>query len=135
MGIDDIISKITPDDAPILEIPEQLQLQVFMRKVIEDISFDEISQLTGIDKERLLDINNEISIHFRDNLASKVLPKALLGANKDDNEMFKQFFIRPDVDLCCNFLFKITDVKKNLRNLNTPTFIFLKDNWEKYRGY
>ena len=90
---------------------------------------------TGLSKERILEINQEISLHWKDNLVSRVLFKSMLGSSNDNSREFKEFFSRPDVDIACLFMFKIKDIKENMRNLNTPQYLFIKDNWEKYRGY
>jgi hypothetical protein len=58
----------------------------------------------------------------------------MLNSDKNIDE-FKMFFQRTDVELCMNFLFRITDVKQNLSMLNSPSYVFLYDNWVKYRGY
>ena len=135
MKLDEILGKLKAEDVPIMEIPEQDKLLNFLRPLKNDVTFEEIKNNTDISIERLLEINQEISLHFKTNLAPKVFFKAMSEAEKDQGEQFQQFFQRIDVDLCCNFLFKILNIKQNLRNLNTPQFIFLKENWEKYRGY
>ena len=135
MNIKDIFGKLKAEDVPIMEIPEQDVLQNFMKSTENDVTFAEICRATGIKNERILEINQEISLHFKNNLAPKVLFKAMLSASNKDNEEFEQYFQRADVDLCCHFMFKVTDIKKNMRNLNTPQFVFLYENWKKYRGY
>ena len=133
MKIGDIIKKIKAEDIPVKIIPEQEQLQLYLRKQKGDVTFDKISKDTNIKLERLLEINNEISIHYRDNLMPKVLYKSML--NTDGDTEFQQFFLRQDVDLGCLFMSKILDIKKNMKTKNTPAFSFLMDNWKKYRGY
>ena len=134
MDIFDIFKSLKAEDIPIKTIPEQEQLLTYL-KTVENTSFQEISNHTNITMERLMDINQEISLHFKNNLGPKVFYKAMTEASDDNNEQFKQFFQRTDVDLCCNFMFKIKDIRDNMKNLNTPSFVFLKENWIKYRGY
>ena len=135
MDLNKILGKLKPEDAPIKTIPEQDQLQSYLREQEEDVTFDKISNDTSITKERLLEINNEISIHYREVLAPKVLLKSMLKTNIDNDTEFQMFFQRPDTDLGLLFMSKISDIKNNMRNYNTPSWNFLMDNWKKYRGY
>jgi len=131
----ELLKKLKAGDVFIITIPEQEKLQNYLGKQKEDVTFDAISKDTGISKERLLEINQEISIHFKNNLAPKVFYKSMLKTAQGNNTEFEMFFIRPDVDLCCLFMFKIIDIKQNMRHLNSPSYLFLRNNWEKYRGY
>ena len=133
MGFLDIVKKLKAEDAPIKIIPEQNQLQDYLRKQGNDVTFEQISKDTGITKERLLEINNEISIHYRDVIAPKVLFKSMYQVK--DNAEFQLFFQRPDVDLGCLFMSKIIDIYSTMRNYGTPSWNFLMENWKKYRGY
>jgi hypothetical protein len=134
MKLFDDMKKMNPEDLPIYEIKDQDKVLPVLQKVKTSISIDELSKITGLSNERILEINNEMSIHFKDNLAPKVFFKAMLKSTEDTEE-FKMFFQRTDVDLCCNIMFKIEEVFSNMRHLNSPTYLFLKSNWEKYRGY
>jgi len=135
MGLFDIMSKLHPSDVPILTIPEQEMLQDYLQKQDTDVSIEKICEETDIIKERFLEINQEISIHFRDNIAPKVFLKAMMNSEKDNIEEFKQFFLRPDVDLGCLFMSKIVDIKQGMKNFGTPAYQFYLDSWKKYRGY
>ena len=135
MELKKILGKLKPEDAPIKTIPEQDQLQSYLREQEEDVTFDKISEDTSIKKERLLEINNEISTHYREVLAPKVLLKSMMKTNTDNDTEFQMFFQRPDTDLGLLFMSKISDIKNNMRNYGTPSWNFLMDNWKKYRGY
>jgi len=135
MDILDILGSLKAEDSPIFTVPEHNKLISYLSKQKNDVTFKDIEKNTNIKNERLLEINQEISLHWKDKLVSKVLYKSMIKSGKDESEEFKQFFQRPDVDIACLFMFKIKDIKENMRNLNTPQYLFIKDNWEKYRGY
>ena len=135
MDLDKIYKKLKPKDVPMLTFPEMEKLIFFFKRIDDDITLAEVSKRLDMSLERLFEINHKVGLHFRENLAPKVLFKAMINASKDSNEEFIQFFQRPDVDICCHFLFKVVDVKKNLRNIGTPQYEFMYDNWVKYRGY
>lgn len=133
MGIFDIMDKLKAEDVPVKTIPEQEQVQLYLSKQKGMVTFDKISKDTKITKERLLEINDEMSIHFRDNLASKVLFKSMWG--KSDKAEFKVFFQRVDVDLCLLIMSKVKEVYDGMKLKHTPQWDFLMDNWKRYRGY
>ena len=134
MDIHKIFGKLKAEDVPIFTVPEHDVICNYLHTLDNDVSIIDISKATGITKERLLEINQEISLHFKDNLAPKVFYKAMMNAGDNDSEEFKQFFIRADVDISCLFMSRVSDIKKNMRNLNTPGYIFLLDNWKKHGG-
>lgn len=132
----DIVGKLKAEDVPIFTIPEQEIMQDYLRNQEDDsVSMDNLCKETRINQDRFLEINQEISVHFRDKLAPKVFFKAMLKSSEDDSEEFKQFFLRPDVDLSCLFMCKIVDISKNMKTLNSPSYQFYFNNWKKYRGY
>jgi hypothetical protein len=135
MDLFKIKKSIEAKDIPIYTVNEHDVLVDVLRKQKNDVSIQDICEKTKISKERFLEINNEISIHFRDYLAPNVLFKAMTVAKDDNSETFKMFFQRPDVDISCLFMSKIIDIKQGMKNLETPSYNFLIDNWKKYRGY
>jgi len=135
MKLFDIMSKLNAEDAPIFTVPEHDKIVNYLHKQKNDVTFYDVCKHTNITKERILEINQEISLHWKDKLVSRVLFKSMLKSHEDESGEFKEFFTRPDVDIACLFMFKIKDIKENMKNLSTPQYLFIKDNWEKYRGY
>jgi len=132
----DIVGKLKAEDVPIFTIPEQEIMQDFLRKQEDNsVNMDDICKETQINQDRFLEINQEISLHFRDKLAPKVFFKAMMKSGEDNSEEFKQFFLRPDVDLSCLLMSKVVDIRNNMKMLNSQGYQFLFDSWKKYRGY
>ena len=134
MKFDDIFKLLKEEDVPIKEFPHQEKLQSYLQQNDDDVSYDDIVKNTGISYDTLLDLHNDISLHFKNSIAPKVFFSAMIHSSTN-NEEFKMFFQRPDVDLCLLCLFKISDTKKMIKNIGTPQYQFLYDNWKKYRGY
>lgn len=134
MNLGDILKKIQAKDHPIFTVPEHDTLVDILKQVDDSITFDRLSKATGITKERLLEINQEISLHFKDKLAGQVLYKSMLS-ERENPEEFEQFFQRQDVEISCLFMSKISDVFEGMTMKGTSTWDFLMDNWRKYRGY
>ena len=135
MKLKDILPKLKPEDAPVKLLPEHNVLQEYLREQNNNVTFDKMSKDTGIPKERLLEINQEISLYWKEHLAPKVLLKSMLGTTRGHDTELEMFFLRPDVDLGLLFMSKIKDIYENMRNYKTASWNFLIDNWEKYRGY
>lgn len=129
---DKIKDKIRAEDVPIYLGGNELKLQEYLRKQKIEVSFDKICKDLQFTHDQILEMNNNISLHFKNKLAPKALYKSMLPGNKEE---FKRFFQRPDLDVCLLMMTKIYDIRKNMKNLDTPAFEFMIDNWKKHRGY
>jgi len=135
MKIKDIIKSLKAEDSPIMTVPEHDSIVEFLRKTEKDVTYEQLAKAIGISTNRMLEINQEVSLHWKVKLAPRVLYKSMLSASRTNSEEFKIFFQRPDVDISCLFQAKISDLKKRMRNYDTPQYWFIIDNWKKYRGY
>ena len=127
-----LFDKIKAEDVPIVLNADEMKLQEYLRKQKIEVSYDKICKDMQMTHKNITDIIHDISIHWRDNLCSKALFKSMLPGNQKE---FETFFQRPDVDLSILCMTMVYDVRKGMKNLDTPSYVFIFDNWKKYRGY
>ena len=127
-----ISKKLKAEDVPVYLGKDEEKMQEYLRKRKIEVSYEKIAKDIKLDKEHVMEIVNNISIHWRDNLAPKVFYKSMIC---NDMKEFKSFFQRADVDLALLCMTMIYDVRKHMKNLGTPAYLLLLDNWKKYRGY
>jgi len=132
MDILKLFKNLKAEDVPVLMDSDMEKLQSYLRGLKIEIDSDKICKEFDWDKDRVLDLLNRISIHWRDNLAPKVFFKSML--NSDMSE-FEGFFKRPDVDLNLLCMTMVYDIRKGMKSLGSPSYQLLLDNWKKYRGY
>ena len=80
MDLDKIYKKLKPKDVPMLTFPEMEKLIFFFKRIDDDITLAEVSKRLDMSLERLFEINHKVGLHFRENLAPKVLFKAMINA-------------------------------------------------------
>ena len=120
------------EDVPVCFNKDEEHLRDYLRGQEIEVNVDKISKNIDMSVDKVNDLLEGCSVHWRDRLAPKAFFKAM--SNEDDKEL-ETFFQRPDVDLNMLIMERVYDVRRAMKNLGSPSYVLLFDSWKKYRGY